>query len=95
MSVNGAALDEPYLYPGAEPSEFPFDVTVPEGKVFVLGDHRNASADSRFHMDTDTEFVSEEDVVGTAFVVAWPLDRFTFLHNPEETFRDVPAAGSR
>nr|WP_313505845.1 signal peptidase I [Kocuria rhizophila] len=95
VSVNGKALDESYLYPGAAPSDFPFDVTVPEGKVFVMGDHRNASADSRFHIETNTQFVSEEDIVGTAFVIAWPLDRFQFLHNPEETFEDVPAPGSR
>ncbi|RLY94741.1 signal peptidase I [Kocuria tytonicola] len=91
VSVNGKALDEPYLYPGAAPSDFPFDVTVPEGKFFVLGDHRNASADSRYHIETGTQFVSEQDVVGTAFVTAWPLDRFRFLHNPEDVFADVPA----
>ncbi|WP_082810356.1 signal peptidase I [Kocuria varians] len=93
VTVNGKALDEPYLYPGASPSEIPFDVTVPDGEFFVLGDHRNASADSRYHIETGTEFVKREDIVGTAFVIAWPLDRFEFLHNPEETFQDVPAAG--
>ena len=95
VSVNGQPLDEPYIYPGAAPSDFAFDVTVPEGKVFVMGDHRNASADSRFHIETGTQFVSEDDIVGTAFVIAWPLDRFQFLHNPEETFQDVPAAGGQ
>lgn len=95
VSVNGQPLDEPYIYPGAAPSDFAFDVTVPEGKVFVMGDHRNASADSRFHIETGTQFVSEDDIVGTAFVIAWPLDRFQFLHNPEQTFQDVPAAGGQ
>ncbi|MDO4918491.1 signal peptidase I [Kocuria sp.] len=91
VTVNGKELDEPYLYPGAAPSDFPFDVTVPEGKFFVMGDHRNASADSRYHIGTGTEFVSEDDVVGTAFVTAWPLSRFHWIHNPEDVFRSVPA----
>ncbi|WP_233542677.1 signal peptidase I [Kocuria tytonis] len=95
VTVNGKALDEPYLYPGAAPSDFPFDVTVPQDSYFVMGDHRNASADSRYHIGTGTEFVRKDDVVGTAFVIAWPLDRFEFLHNPEDVFRDVPAAGDR
>ncbi|MBS6029939.1 MAG: signal peptidase I [Kocuria sp.] len=92
ITVNGKALDEPYLYPGVQPSEIPFDVTVPDGEFFVLGDHRNASADSRYHIETGTEFIKREDVVGTAFVIAWPLDRFQFLHNPEGSFQDIPAA---
>ena len=96
VTVNGRTLDESsYLYPGSHPCGMPFDVTVPDGEFFVMGDHRNASADSRFHIETGTQFVSEDDIVGTAFVIAWPLDRFQFLHNPEQTFQDVPAAGGQ
>lgn len=94
VSVNGAALDEPYLYPGAVPSETAFDVVVPQDHFFVMGDHRNASADSRAHLATGTAFIDKRDVVGTAFVIAWPLDRFQLLHNPEQVFADVPAPGS-
>ena len=99
ITVNGQALDEQdaYLHPGSAPSEIPFDVVVPEEHYFVMGDHRDASADSRVHFGELVEnaaFVSHDDVVGTAFVIAWPLDRFQWLLNPHEVFADVPDGGS-
>ncbi|MFC7405256.1 signal peptidase I [Georgenia alba] len=91
LTVNGETVDEPYLYPGAAPSEMPFEVTVPEGRVWVMGDNRGNSADSRAHMgDPGGGTVPIENVVGRAFVLLWPADRMTLLHNPEETFADVP-----
>lgn len=92
ITVNGKAIDESsYLYPGAAPSDFKFDVTVPEGEYFVMGDHRNASADSRYHIQSNTAFVKDDDVVGGAFVVAWPMDRWGGIDDHSEVFQDVPA----
>jgi signal peptidase I len=90
LTVNGAALDEPYLYPGDRPSEKTFDVTVPSGKLWVMGDHRSASQDSRFE-----GFVPIDLVTGRAMAVVWPLSRTDWLGVPESTFGPVPAASSR
>ncbi|WP_277050925.1 signal peptidase I [Ruania albidiflava] len=91
ITVNGEPIEEPYLVPGAVPSERPFDVTVPESHLFVLGDNRPRSADSRAHAGAvGGGFVPVRNVVGRAFVITWPLDRITWLSNPTETFADVP-----
>ena len=93
LTVNGVPLDEPYLYPGDVPSEEKFKVTVPQGDLWVMGDHRSVSEDSRVHIgEPGGGFVPEDDVVGRAFVVVWPLDRFRTLHRPD-TF-DQPALTS-
>jgi signal peptidase I len=91
VTVNGVGIDEPYLYPGDEPSEKTFSVTVPAGHVWVLGDHRSVSQDSRFHLDLNNGMVPESNIVGRAFVNVWPLSRFTLLRNPSSTFAGVPA----
>jgi signal peptidase I len=66
-------------------------VTVPVGKLWVMGDHRSESADSRFHIhDPGKGFVPMTDVVGRAFVVVWPLDRVGSLDRPA-TFDTVAA----
>lgn len=91
ITVNGEELEEPYLYPGAVPSETPFDVVVPEGKVWVMGDHRNASADSREHQSgPGAGFVDVDDIEGRAAVVAWPLSRIGGVDSYPEVFKDVP-----
>ncbi|WP_028280886.1 signal peptidase I [Arthrobacter sp. H5] len=93
MTVNGEPLDEPYLFPGASPSDMPFDVTVPEGKIWVMGDHRNASADSRANQDKPSEgFIDVDDIEGKAAVIAWPLNRIGFLGNYPDVFDSVPDA---
>ncbi|MFE5487559.1 signal peptidase I [Streptomyces sp. NPDC056527] len=90
IKVNGVPLDEPYLHPGNEPSKIKFKVTVPAGRIFVLGDHRSDSADSRFHLDEkDRGTISEEDVVGRAVVIAWPVSHWRRLEEPD-TFAAVP-----
>jgi signal peptidase I len=81
--VNGTQLTEPYVFPGNSPSNASFRVTVPLGKLWVMGDHRAESADSRFHIhDPGKGFVPLTDVVGRAFVIVWPLDRVGSLDRP-------------
>ncbi|MFF0942762.1 signal peptidase I [Kocuria sp. CPCC 205300] len=99
ITVNGQALKEQdaYLFRGSAPSDIAFEVVVPEDHYFVMGDHRDASADSRVHFSELVEnsaFISHDDVVGTAFVIAWPLDRFQWLQNPDDVFADVPDGSS-
>jgi signal peptidase I len=90
VTVNGTAVTESYLYPGDAPSKIEFDVTVPEGRFFVMGDHRGNSADSRYHLDSPGRgTVPEELVVGRAMVVAWPVDHWQRL-SENETFAAVP-----
>ena len=88
--VNGVAINEPYLYPGDSPSDQPFSITVPAGRLWVMGDHRSDSADSRAHASSSGGTIPMSDVVGRAFVKVWPLDRFGLLRNPHATFKAVP-----
>lgn len=94
IKVNGVEITEPYLYPGNNPSEVPFKVTVPAGKYFVMGDHRSNSADSRYHISDGTAFISKDDVQGNVFVVAWPLNHFGLLTDESSVFSSVPAPTS-
>lgn len=89
VTVNGVALDEPYLYEGDDPSAMSFDVTVPEGHYFVMGDHRSKSGDSRYHIEDGKTFVSDDDVVGKAVNIILPFDRFQWLSSQEDTFDPV------
>ncbi|MFB7218415.1 signal peptidase I [Streptomyces sp. NPDC002596] len=92
VTVNGVPLDEPYLHPGNPPSTLKFEVKVPAGRIFVMGDHRSNSADSRFHLDEpDHGTVPEDAVVGRAVVIAWPFGHWRRLEEPE-TFASVPDA---
>ncbi|WP_418959376.1 signal peptidase I [Streptomyces tritici] len=92
ITVNGVPLTEPYLHPGDEPSKIKFEVKVPQGRIFVLGDHRSDSADSRFHLDEPGQgTVAEEQVVGRAFSIIWPVSHWRTLEE-RETFAAVPDA---
>lgn len=91
VTVNDQPITEPYLKPGSIPSQIPFSVQVPEGKLWVMGDNRQNSGDSRFHMgDPGGGFVDEDQVVGSAFATVWPLNRLSWHSNPESVFDQVP-----
>jgi signal peptidase I len=84
VSVNDVALAEPYVFPGDTPSELEFDVTVPRASIWVMGDHRGVSEDSRYHQDDERGgMVPLDNVIGRAFVVVWPLNRLTGIGRPE------------
>ena len=92
LTVNGEPLDETYLPDGTAPSTLTFDVTVPEGRIWVMGDNRGFSQDSRYHQDLPgTGTVSTEMVVGRAVLLFWPLDRFGTLSGHPGVFDAVPA----
>ncbi|MGW2401307.1 signal peptidase I [Kitasatospora sp. NPDC001664] len=83
LTVNGVPLDEPYLAPGNAPSKQPFKVTVPPGRLWVMGDHRDLSADSRYHLgEAGQGTIPMDNVLGRAFVIAWPLQRMGQLDVP-------------
>jgi signal peptidase I len=83
LTVNGIAVVEPYLYPGDKPSDLTFDVTVPVERVWVMGDHRSDSADSRAHLgDPGGGMVPLDDVIGRAGMIYWPPGRVGVLGAP-------------
>ena len=94
MTVNGIPLAEPYLKlpDGVEAvSGQSFSVVVPEGSLWVLGDNRYNSADSRANQDKPGGgFVPLNNVVGRAIVISWPIDRWQWLGNSPATFQGLP-----
>jgi signal peptidase I len=96
VTVNGVPLTEPYVVVPegiTRVSEMDFDVVVPAGSVWVMGDNRYSSRDSRYNQDQPGKgFVSEEEIVGRAFVLNWPLDRLSVLGNYPDTFLGVSEA---
>lgn len=79
--VNGYALEESAYAIGSS-SGVKFDIVVPEGRLFVMGDNREESADSRYHLDEFNGTVPIDNVVGQVSLLIWPLDRFNFPDNP-------------
>jgi signal peptidase I len=78
LYVNGLPVDEPYLSPRKDTRSYGPE-TVPRGKLFVLGDNRTVSGDSRFPPPTGVGLVPEDKVIGKAFVIVWPPGRWGWL----------------
>ncbi|MFJ3382496.1 signal peptidase I [Curtobacterium sp. NPDC090217] len=93
MTVNGVPVKEPYLkLPAGETraSGTDFSVTVPKGTIWVMGDNRYDSKDSRYNGDTPSKgFVPLSDVTGRAFVISWPTSRWTWLDDYPDVFAGV------
>lgn len=90
ITINGTALDEPYLFsengrrdPAADEE---FNVVIPAGRLWVMGDHRSESGDSLEHWERTADInqatVSDDAVVGRAFTIFWPVDRAGWLSVP-------------
>ena len=94
IEVNGRSVDESsFLYPGDSPSTVSFHVVVPDGTLFVLGDHRSDSSDSRDHLGSPGGgMIPVSDVIGRADWIAWPSAHWTRLHRPS-AYASVPADG--
>ncbi|OLE26069.1 MAG: signal peptidase I [Actinobacteria bacterium 13_1_20CM_3_71_11] len=97
ITVNGKALDEAYLNhddgPNLASSPDPFDIVVPAGRLWVMGDNRYHSGDSRDQFKSSKDVVAStiavDAVVGRAFVTFWPFDRAQWLSVPD-TFSGIP-----
>ena len=97
VTINGSPVDElSYLnLPEGDTaaSNIDFDVTVPEGAIWVMGDNRDRSQDSRAHQELPGGgFVPLENVVGRAFLTTWPFDRLGLIDTNDEVYRSVPEA---
>ncbi|MCI1219934.1 MAG: signal peptidase I [Bifidobacterium sp.] len=97
VTVNGVAINETsYIRPGVEPSAFAFRVHVSADHVFVLGDNRSRSADSRFHQnDGANGLVPISDIAGVALVTYWPFNRLGAMSGHHDVFGTVPDGSTK
>jgi signal peptidase I len=100
LMINGHSLDEPFIYRDADgtqdpAADEPFDITVPGGRLWVMGDHRSASGDSLEHWEQTENIteatIAEKSIIGRAFTIFWPVNRATWLSVPKG-FDGIPAA---
>jgi signal peptidase I len=85
LQVNGVSITEPYIFAGDKPSDMQFNVEIPKGFIWVMGDHRGASADSRFHPDSaNNGMVPLSKVVGRAIFVVWPFTDIGLIPKGED-----------
>ena len=84
LTINGKPTNEPYIFSGNSPSDTGFNITVPEGKVWVMGDHRGASGDSRVHQDdVNNGMVPVEKITGRVIATIWPLSQLGFISSQD------------
>jgi signal peptidase I len=100
LIVNGHSLDEPFIYRDADgtqdpAADEPFNITVPAGRLWVMGDHRSASGDSLEHWEQTEDIteatITQKSIVGRAFTIFWPVNRATWLSVPKQ-FDSIPDA---
>ncbi|MSO34552.1 MAG: signal peptidase I [Candidatus Nanopelagicaceae bacterium] len=95
IEVNGVSINEPYIYEGDKPSDSEFEVEVPQGFIWVMGDHRGASADSRFHTDDPNKgMVALDKVTGRATFIIWPFSNLAILEKGEDLSK-IPVKSSK
>ena len=84
LTINGKPTNEPYIFAGNSPSDTDFNITVPEGKVWVMGDHRGASGDSRVHQDdVNNGMVPVEKITGRVIATIWPIKQIGFISSQD------------
>lgn len=92
--LNGVGLVEPYIKPGSGTNQVPFDIIVPADSIFVMGDNRGSSADSRYHLEVNDGSVPVDNVVGRVVLKVWPFSQVGTVPVPAVPF-DNPALNNQ